>query len=297
MVTGCTAGAGPIRRRGSVSDGAVHCVAVRPGAGGSPIPQARPRHGGQAEAPRPDARRRFPKAIHVPLQVPDTMTDIKIDSPELGDVSSCATASAPCPTGRCPACSSATSRRCCRIPRPCACWWTSSCTATWMPGSTWSAGIDARGFILGAIVAYELNLGFVPIRKKGSCPTRPWRRNELEYGSATVEIHADACKRGDRVLLIDDLIATGGTMMAGRSCWSAWAAWWWRGGHRRPARAGRLAPAARRRPAVVHGVRLRRPLIQPARGRCPARRIATAPDRSADRPCRSHSPCLTCCSS
>ncbi|MBO4119406.1 adenine phosphoribosyltransferase [Cupriavidus gilardii] len=79
------------------------------------------------------------------------------------------------------------------------------------------AGIDARGFILGAIVAYELNLGFVPIRKKGKLPFQTVAEEyELEYGSATVEIHADACKPGDRVLLVDDLIATGGTMMAGR---------------------------------------------------------------------------------
>jgi adenine phosphoribosyltransferase len=79
------------------------------------------------------------------------------------------------------------------------------------------AGIDARGFILGAIVAYELNLGFVPIRKKGKLPfTTVEEQYELEYGSATVELHADACKPGDRVLLIDDLIATGGTMMAGK---------------------------------------------------------------------------------
>jgi adenine phosphoribosyltransferase len=78
------------------------------------------------------------------------------------------------------------------------------------------AGIDARGFILGAIVAYELNLGFVPIRKKGKLPfTTVAEEYELEYGSATVELHADACKPGDRVLLIDDLVATGGTMMAG----------------------------------------------------------------------------------
>lgn len=79
------------------------------------------------------------------------------------------------------------------------------------------AGIDARGFILGAIVAYELNLGFVPIRKKGKLPfTTVAEEYELEYGSATVELHADACRPGDRVLLIDDLIATGGTMMAGK---------------------------------------------------------------------------------
>ena len=79
------------------------------------------------------------------------------------------------------------------------------------------AGLDARGFILGAVVAYELNLGFVPIRKKGKLPfTTVTETYELEYGSATVELHADAVQPGDRVLLLDDLIATGGTMMAGR---------------------------------------------------------------------------------
>lgn len=78
------------------------------------------------------------------------------------------------------------------------------------------AGLDARGFILGAVVAYELNVGFVPIRKKGKLPfTTVEETYELEYGSATVELHADAVKAGDRVLLVDDLIATGGTMMAG----------------------------------------------------------------------------------
>jgi adenine phosphoribosyltransferase len=79
------------------------------------------------------------------------------------------------------------------------------------------AGLDARGFIIGAVVAYELNLGFVPIRKKGKLPfTTVEETYELEYGSATVEMHTDAVKPGDRVVLIDDLIATGGTMMAGR---------------------------------------------------------------------------------
>jgi adenine phosphoribosyltransferase len=80
------------------------------------------------------------------------------------------------------------------------------------------AGIDARGFILGAIVAYELNLGFVPIRKKGKLPFTTLAEDyELEYGSASVEVHSDACRPGDRVLLIDDLVATGGTMLAGRA--------------------------------------------------------------------------------
>ena len=79
------------------------------------------------------------------------------------------------------------------------------------------AGLDARGFIIGAVVAYELNVGFVPIRKKGKLPfTTVEETYELEYGSATVELHTDAVKPGQRVLLIDDLIATGGTMMAGR---------------------------------------------------------------------------------
>lgn len=79
------------------------------------------------------------------------------------------------------------------------------------------AGLDARGFILGSVVAYELGLGFVPIRKKGKLPfTTVEETYELEYGSATVELHTDAVHRGQRVLLIDDLIATGGTMMAGK---------------------------------------------------------------------------------
>jgi adenine phosphoribosyltransferase len=79
------------------------------------------------------------------------------------------------------------------------------------------AGLDARGFIIGAVLAYELKVGFVPIRKKGKLPfTTVSETYELEYGSATVEIHTDAVKPGGRVLLIDDLIATGGTMMAGK---------------------------------------------------------------------------------
>jgi adenine phosphoribosyltransferase len=79
------------------------------------------------------------------------------------------------------------------------------------------AGLDARGFILGSVVAYELNVGFVPIRKKGKLPFSTVEETyELEYGSATVELHTDAVRPGQRVLLIDDLIATGGTMMAGK---------------------------------------------------------------------------------
>ena len=79
------------------------------------------------------------------------------------------------------------------------------------------AGLDARGFILGSVLAYELGVGFVPIRKKGKLPfTTVEETYELEYGSATVELHTDAVRPGQRVLLIDDLIATGGTMMAGK---------------------------------------------------------------------------------
>ncbi|MDR0274746.1 MAG: adenine phosphoribosyltransferase [Burkholderiaceae bacterium] len=78
------------------------------------------------------------------------------------------------------------------------------------------AGLDARGFIVGAVVAYQLGVGFVPIRKSGKLPyTTIAETYELEYGSATVELHTDAVQPGQRVLLIDDLIATGGTMMAG----------------------------------------------------------------------------------
>ncbi|WP_133650077.1 adenine phosphoribosyltransferase [Paraburkholderia flava] len=79
------------------------------------------------------------------------------------------------------------------------------------------AGLDARGFIIGPILAYELNLGFIPIRKVGKLPFHTVSESyALEYGSATVEIHEDACSRGDRVVIVDDLIATGGTMMAGK---------------------------------------------------------------------------------
>lgn len=78
------------------------------------------------------------------------------------------------------------------------------------------AGLDARGFIIGSVIAYELGVGFVPIRKKGKLPfTTVQETYELEYGSATVELHTDAVQPGDRVVLIDDLIATGGTMLAG----------------------------------------------------------------------------------
>lgn len=77
------------------------------------------------------------------------------------------------------------------------------------------AGIDARGFIIGPLIAHQLGVGFVPVRKQGKLPFETVSSSyELEYGAATVEIHVDACQTGDRVLLVDDLIATGGTMLA-----------------------------------------------------------------------------------
>ncbi len=76
-------------------------------------------------------------------------------------------------------------------------------------------GIESRGFIVGTPVAYELNLGFVPIRKRGKLPAETVGRDyQLEYGSDRIEIHLDAIKPGERVLLVDDLIATGGTAEA-----------------------------------------------------------------------------------
>ncbi len=76
-------------------------------------------------------------------------------------------------------------------------------------------GIEARGFIVGTPVAYELGVGFVPVRKQNKLPAETVGRDyQLEYGSDRIEIHMDAIQPGDRVLLIDDLIATGGTALA-----------------------------------------------------------------------------------
>lgn len=77
------------------------------------------------------------------------------------------------------------------------------------------AGIDARGFLFGATVAHELGIGFVPIRKKGKLPFKTiGEPYSLEYGNSEVEVHIDAFKQGERVVLIDDLLATGGTAAA-----------------------------------------------------------------------------------
>ena len=80
------------------------------------------------------------------------------------------------------------------------------------------AGIDARGFIFGAAVAIELGCGFVPIRKAGKLPGETIEQDyDLEYGSATLQIHTQGRRAGERAVLIDDLIATGGTALAGVS--------------------------------------------------------------------------------
>ena len=77
------------------------------------------------------------------------------------------------------------------------------------------AGLEARGFIFGGAVAAELGVGFVPIRKKGKLPYRTARAEyTLEYGVDVLEVHLDAVKPGERVLIVDDLIATGGTAFA-----------------------------------------------------------------------------------
>lgn len=78
------------------------------------------------------------------------------------------------------------------------------------------AGIDARGFIIGGALAIEMGKGFIPIRKKGKLPADVISEEyALEYGTATIEIHKDALNAGQKILLLDDLLATGGTALAG----------------------------------------------------------------------------------
>lgn len=76
-------------------------------------------------------------------------------------------------------------------------------------------GAEARGFIFGAALAYKLGLGFIPVRKPGKLPYKTTKASyDLEYGSNEVEIHVDAIKKGDNILIVDDLVATGGTAKA-----------------------------------------------------------------------------------
>ena len=76
-------------------------------------------------------------------------------------------------------------------------------------------GIDARGFVFGAVLAYQLNVGFVPVRKKGKLPYKTVSdQYTLEYGKNTVEMHEDAITEGEKIVIVDDLIATGGTIEA-----------------------------------------------------------------------------------
>jgi adenine phosphoribosyltransferase len=78
------------------------------------------------------------------------------------------------------------------------------------------AGLEARGFILGGAVAHQLSVGFVPIRKKGKLPGKTIEQSyQLEYGEAVVEVHDDAIQPGEKILVVDDLLATGGTCEAG----------------------------------------------------------------------------------
>ncbi|MFX0539589.1 adenine phosphoribosyltransferase [Ornithinimicrobium sp. Y1847] len=77
------------------------------------------------------------------------------------------------------------------------------------------AGIEARGFIIGAMIAHDLGVGFVPVRKEGKLPSAVHSVSyALEYGTATLEIHQDAVSNGERVLVVDDVLATGGTLAA-----------------------------------------------------------------------------------
>jgi adenine phosphoribosyltransferase len=76
-------------------------------------------------------------------------------------------------------------------------------------------GIDARGLVFGAVLAYKMNIGFVPVRKKGKLPYKTIQASyTLEYGESVVEMHEDSIARGEKIIIVDDLIATGGTIAA-----------------------------------------------------------------------------------
>ena len=124
------------------------------------------------------------------------------------------------------------------------------------------AGIEARGFILGGAVAHQVSAGFVPIRKKGKLPhKRVSIAYSLEYGLDEMEMHEDAVEKGERVILVDDLIATGGTAEGAVKLLRQLGA---RGACRllrhRPARARRRRQAAQARRAGAHAHLLRGPL-------------------------------------
>ena len=89
------------------------------------------------------------------------------------------------------------------------------CSGFTEAGIEYVAAVEARGFIFGAAVARKLGVGFVPIRKKGKLPFKTESVSyDLEYGTDTLEVHSDAVKKGAKVLMVDDLLATGGTMAA-----------------------------------------------------------------------------------
>jgi adenine phosphoribosyltransferase len=82
-------------------------------------------------------------------------------------------------------------------------------------GITKVIGIESRGFIIGSVAAYAMNVGFVPVRKKGKLPYKTYSvEYDLEYGSDVIEMHQDALQSADKVLIIDDMLATGGTAKA-----------------------------------------------------------------------------------
>lgn len=94
-------------------------------------------------------------------------------------------------------------------------WWICCLTATWGKKIDKVVGVEARGFVIGAALAYKLGAGIVLVRKPGKLPSETFKKSyDLEYGTDTLEIHTDAIKKGERILIADDLLATGGTMGA-----------------------------------------------------------------------------------
>jgi len=122
------------------------------------------------------------------------------------------------PDSRSPASTSTTSRRCCAIRRGSKAAIDSLATPFGGAGVDIVVGIESRGFILGGAVADRLGAGFCPIRKPGKLPAKTLRESfSLEYGTDSIEIHTDAIQPGQRVLVVDDVLATGGTARAAAS--------------------------------------------------------------------------------